>query len=191
MRFFKILLITTLLLLPSLSKPEAKSLSMLYRGFNTLNTPIDINRHQFKSPSGQIENVTDWHGNWVLLNVWATWCAPCLAELPDLAQLAKKNPFPNLKIMAVSFDQRKSQEEILGALERKNLGNFAGYMDINRQFEKHMKPTGLPRTYLVNPQGQVVADYRGAADWLDPRVFQDLSLFVNSGNTSKISATRP
>jgi len=164
---------------------------MKYRGLNKLNAPVSVQGYQFKAPNGQIESVNDWQGNWVLLNVWATWCAPCLAELPDLAQLAKNNPFPNLDVIAVSFDQRRSQGEILRALSRKDLGTFAGYMDINRQFEKKMKPSGLPRTYLINPAGEVVADYRGAANWLDPKVFQDLSLFVNSGNASKISATKP
>lgn len=184
-------LFLSILLLMMAAPVQAKSISMMYRGFSSLENPINVSHHQFTAPDGQIEKVSDWQGQWVLLNIWATWCAPCIAELPDLAQLSKSNPFPNLKILAVSFDQKRTQEQILSVLARQNLGDFAGYMDIDRQFEKHLKPAGLPRTYLIDPSGYIVADYRGAANWLDPRVFQDLSVFVNSGSTSNISATKP
>lgn len=170
---------------------EAADWRMKYRGFNMLKTPVDTRGFDFITPQGDIQNVTEWRGNWVLLNAWASWCAPCIAELPDLAQLARNNPFPNLQIKAVSFDQKRTQAELIDILARRNLGNFAAYMDIDRVFEKALKANGLPRTYLINPDGFIVADYRGAANWLDPKVFQDLSLFVNSGTTSNKSATSP
>ena len=94
-------------------------------------------------------------------------------------------------MIAVSFDAGKTQAQIKDYLIQRKIGEFAAYMDVNHGVEQALKAQGLPVTYLINPTGQVIANYRGGANWSDPKVLQALSFFVNSGTTSNKSATRP
>lgn len=163
-----------------------------FRGFKRLKDPISLATLKVTTPLGTQANFKQWRGKWVLMNAWASWCAPCVAELPTLFQLAVKNPFPDkLAVIAVSFDANKTQQGVIDYLSERKIGTFAAYMDSGHALEEILKVQGLPVTYLIDPQGNAVADYRGSANWADPKVLQALSFFVNAGNISNKSATSP
>lgn len=162
-----------------------------FRGFKRLRTAIDVNAVTVVAPQGTVGALSQFRGRWVLMNLWATWCAPCIAELPMLNALAAQRTLPDLDVIAVSMDINRSQAEIKAFLARHKTGDFASYMDNKLSLSLALKTQGLPMTYLINPDGKIVAEYRGAADWTDPKVVQALSFFVNSGNTANKSPTKP
>lgn len=108
--------------------------------------------------AGKIHSLAGYKGKWVLVNYWATWCPPCLAEIPDLIEL-HENKKNNLVVIGVAVDFR-------GA---KQVTDFAESMMINypivlgsSEVINQIAPVqGLPTTYLFNPEGKMVAQQVG------------------------------
>lgn len=108
---------------------------------------------------GKTHTLAQYKGKWVLVNFWATWCPPCLEEIPDLNALHnnKKN---NLVVLGVAMDYRDRQT-VLDFAERLKVSYPVIFGD--RQIAAQIgKVPGLPTTYLFNPQGKVVAYNVGA-----------------------------
>lgn len=164
---------------------------MGFRGLEKLNTPVDASLVRLQEPGGATITVEKWRGAWVLVNLWATWCAPCVVELPSLDRFARTHPFPNLAVIGVSVDAGAQPGKIQQFLEMHGIGRFAGYLDSNIMMQELFNANGLPMTYLLNPQGVAVAQYRGGADWSDPKVAQDVKRFMSAGSTSNKSPTKP
>ena len=109
--------------------------------------------------SGKTHSLSDYKGKWLLVNYWATWCPPCLEEIPDLIDL-HENKKNNLAVIGVAMDYRNP----------KQVTDFADSMFIsypvvlgNAQVVNQIGPVqGLPTTYLYNPEGKMVAQQVGA-----------------------------
>jgi thiol-disulfide isomerase/thioredoxin len=109
--------------------------------------------------NGKTHTLAQYKGKWVLVNFWATWCPPCLEEIPDLIAL-HENKKNNLVVLGVAMDY-KDPKTVLQFAEQMMvsypiiLGDSATAAQIGRL-------TGLPTTYLYNPQGKMVAYNVGA-----------------------------
>jgi thiol-disulfide isomerase/thioredoxin len=100
-------------------------------------------------------------GRYVLVNLWATWCAPCVAELPSLARLAAHAP--GLKVLAINTDHEKV--DAAGFLKSHGAGSLPVYLDSERMMLRSFVVPGLPTTILIGPDGKVVARAQGPAEW--------------------------
>lgn len=108
---------------------------------------------------GKVHTLSGYKGKWVLVNYWATWCPPCLEEIPDLIALHedKKN---NLVVIGVALDYR-DPKQVIDFAE----GLFVDYPIVlgNASVVSQIGPIqGLPTTYLYNPEGKMVAQQVGA-----------------------------
>ena len=108
---------------------------------------------------GKVHTLSGYKGKWVLVNYWATWCPPCLEEIPDLIALHedKKN---NLVVIGVALDYR-DPKQVIDFAE----GLFVDYPIVlgNAKVVSQIGPIqGLPTTYLYNPEGKMVAQQVGA-----------------------------
>ena len=101
------------------------------------------------------------HGRYVLLNMWATWCGPCVNELPSLARLATFAP--GLKVLAIDTDSTKV--DAAGFLKGHNAGSLPVYVDSDHMMLRSFVVPGLPTTILIGPDGKVIARAEGPADW--------------------------
>jgi len=100
----------------------------------------------------------------VLVNFWATWCPPCIAEMPSLQKL-----YDDYKDKAdFLFVTSDSKDEITSFLEKHNY-SFKVYRPISG-YPKYFNVTSIPRTYLIDKEGTVVMDEENAADWNSKRV---------------------
>jgi thiol-disulfide isomerase/thioredoxin len=115
----------------------------------------------FADAAGGRHALTDLKGHYVLLNLWATWCAPCVSELPALARL--KMAAPGLKVMAVNVDSQKV--DAAAFLKLHSASSLGTYADNDKMLMRSFLAVGLPLTVLIDPDGKVVARAEGPAPW--------------------------
>jgi len=108
--------------------------------------------------NGKTHTLSGYKGKWVLVNYWATWCPPCLEEIPDLIAL-NENKKNNLVVIGIAMDYRNAKQVTDFAD-----GLFVDYPIVlgTPQIVSQIGPVqGLPTTYLYNPDGKMVAQQVG------------------------------
>lgn len=106
----------------------------------------------------------DFAGRVVLLNVWATWCAPCVHEMPALDQLQAELRDEGLVVVALSTD-RGGLNKVGPFYRDLALEELGIFLDPRGQLARELDVRGLPTTYLIDREGQVVGALQGAYDW--------------------------
>jgi thiol-disulfide isomerase/thioredoxin len=119
----------------------------------------------FFDERGRRLSLATFHGHAVLLNLWATWCAPCVRELPALAHLGRA--VPGLTIVAVS-EGRESAAETVRFLKSHGAGTLHIYVDPDHAFLEALGAEGLPLSMLIDASGIERAKALGPAEWDDP-----------------------
>jgi thiol-disulfide isomerase/thioredoxin len=123
---------------------------------------------KFKNPDGGDFDLTKFKGTPVLVNLWASWCAPCIKELPTLQQLeAGQAEEGKLGIIAVSQDMAP-QGSVDAFLGERDIGRFAAYHDPDMGLSSALGVQILPTTVLYDAQGKEVWRYVGDLDWTGP-----------------------
>lgn len=134
---------------------------------------------------GRID-LRQFRGKVVVLNFWASWCAPCVYEMPSLARLAAKSDPHELSILAVSID-RNGAAAVRPFIAAHHLEGLPVYLDprqrlgsVNtRNVDAGALPLwGLPITYIINRKGEVVGYIVGATDWDSPQAQRFLRHFL-------------
>lgn len=128
---------------------------------------------RFKDGAERELTLADFSGKVVLLNIWATWCAPCRHEMPTLDRLQGKLGSDAFEVVALSIDKagagtvRKFFEEI-------GVEHLSLYIDESARAAHALKAIGLPATLLLNREGQEIGRLVGPAEWDTPEM---ISLF--------------
>jgi thiol-disulfide isomerase/thioredoxin len=107
-------------------------------------------------------SLADYHGKWVLLNFWATWCAPCRHEMPSLDRL--QAALPDLAVVPVATG-RNAVEGIARFYDEAGITRLPILRDPKSDLARKMGVMGLPVTVILNPEGQEVARLIGDAEW--------------------------
>ena len=119
-------------------------------------------------------NLNDYKGNLVLLNFWATWCAPCKEEMPSLDKLLTDKNLDNLKIFPINVgkDNLKKASKFFEDLDIKNLKI---YFDNPKTLAKTFQLRGVPTTILINKDGLEFARILGSIDFNNQNFIKWLS----------------
>ena len=111
-------------------------------------------------------NIKEFNGNLLLLNFWATWCAPCKEEMPSLDRLLLNQNLSNLKIFAINMSQ-ESKQKVDSFFEDLNIKNFDPYFDAPTTLAKTFSLRGVPTSILIDKDGKEFARIMGSIDFND------------------------
>jgi len=111
-------------------------------------------------------NIKEFNGNLLLLNFWATWCAPCKEEMPSLDRLQVNRNLSNLKIFAINISQ-ESKKKVDSFFEDLNIENFDPYFDAPTTLAKTFSLRGVPTSILIDKDGKEFARIMGSIDFND------------------------
>lgn len=107
-----------------------------------------------------------WQGNLLIVNYWATWCPPCLTELPSLGALQKTRQDQGLKVIAISVDRLSDRDFAIETLRETTDGKLDFYHNYDYATAYEARVTGFPTTIIYDRKGQEVARLAGEADWM-------------------------
>ncbi|WP_375463571.1 TlpA family protein disulfide reductase [uncultured Methylobacterium sp.] len=125
----------------------------------------------FRGPEGAEVRLSDFRGRLVLLNLWATWCAPCKAEMPALDRLEGQLGAKDFSVVAVNLDTR-NLDRPTAWLRDNGIARLAAYADPGGRVlplvQRDTGSPGLPTTLLVDPAGCTIGVMKGPAEWSGP-----------------------
>lgn len=135
------------------------------RGFVLLKERTEAPQALFTRGDGQEEVLANKKGKVLIVNFWATWCAPCVHEMPALDRL--QAAFDKDEVEIVLINQDRGGERIAETFmrDRLNLQNLDVYLDPGFKLSRAFKNKGLPSTYAIDKQGRVVGGLFGIAEW--------------------------
>ncbi len=129
--------------------------------------PEDVPTAPFVDAEGRERTLADWKGKVVLLNLWATWCAPCRKEMPGLDRLQAKLGSDKFEVVAVSVD-RTGIDGARKFLDQVNVRNLAVLSDPSARMAATLRAIGLPATLLIDAEGREIGRMVGPAEWDTP-----------------------
>ncbi len=131
----------------------------------------------FLDPEGEEVGFDAFPGKVLLVNLWATWCAPCVAEMPTLDELQAKLGSDRFEVVTISVD-RVSQEESEAFFERIGIKHLKLYRDPTTRIGVDLSAFGLPTTILIDADGVDVGRITGPAEWNSPEAIALVKHFL-------------
>lgn len=119
---------------------------------------------QLVDENGLVYTFNDAKGKVVFINFWATWCPPCIAEMPSMEKL-----YQTYKNDVIFLFVSNENQETISKFKAKNAYEFKVHAAITAHPEQ-LETTSIPRTFVIDRQGHIVIDKTGAADWNSNRV---------------------
>lgn len=132
------------------------------------NPPQSLKALAFDAPDGKPMSLADREGKTLLVNLWATWCAPCRAEMPALNTLQKEMGSDKFEVVAVNVDTGDDEKpkKFLAEIGVDALGFYRdNTLDLFNDLKKRGLALGLPVTLLVDGDGCLLANMNGPAEW--------------------------
>lgn len=130
----------------------------------------------FVNGHGKTISLADWHGRAVLLNIWATWCAPCREEMPALDRLHAALAGPAFDVVALSIDAN-GLPAVQAFFRSIGVRHLEMYLDAQHEADQ-LALGGIPLTLLIDTNGREVARKLGPARWDDEMVRQLIRQFL-------------
>ncbi|MDP2761036.1 MAG: TlpA disulfide reductase family protein [Sideroxyarcus sp.] len=121
-------------------------------------TGVNAQSFVFKDMRGQTQRLADYRGKWVLVNFWATWCPPCLEEIPDLVDLHQAHSKKDLVVIGVALESSEKSVRQFVDRFKVNYPIVLGDYDLAAQVGE---VDVLPTSYLYNPQGELISYQQG------------------------------
>ena len=136
--------------------------------------------------TGQSVELSELHGKLVIVNLWATWCGPCLREMPSLERLQSRLG-ERIAVLAVSEDRggNKTVEPFIAKL---GLKSVKIYIDPKSEVGHAFGVRGLPTSFLIDREGKVLGRVEGAAEWDSPKMLSVLEPLLSGDGVVKASA---
>jgi thiol-disulfide isomerase/thioredoxin len=142
--------------------------------------PEPLPEIEIVTADGGTKALSEYRGQWVVLNFWATWCAPCRVEMPTLSNLQTAMGDRPVEVVTVATG-RNSPQGIARFFDEIGVDNLPQYRDPRQELARAMAVLGLPITVIVDPEGREVARLRGDAHWDSDSAVAILEALAASG----------
>jgi thiol-disulfide isomerase/thioredoxin len=125
--------------------------------------PTGIIQAEIKDLEGNTFKIEDKKGKVVLVNLWATWCAPCRAEMPELVEMQEKYQDKDFEVIGLDVDDEETPEQIKVFAEKMKLNYQLGYAHnrLRSEMLKITRMSAIPQTILINREGQLTGVFTG------------------------------
>ena len=127
--------------------------------------PKGVSELSFLAPDGSDITLANFEGKTVVLNFWATWCAPCRKEMPALDALRTELGSDTFDVVAVATGPKNEPKKIEKFFAKNGIENLPVFRDPKSRFANDMSVRGLPITVILNADGKEIARMRGDAEW--------------------------
>ena len=136
----------------------------------------NISNLTFKDHKEKEISFSDFKGKILLVNFWATWCAPCIKEMPSLDRLESKIN-GNFDVIAISVD-RDGVEKVTDFFDENKISNLEKFFDIKNSLAKEMNLYGVPTSFFVNKEGDLIGYYQGDMEWDNDTVINFINYLI-------------
>ncbi len=134
--------------------------------------------------AGKPHSLEEFKGSLILLHFWASWCPPCLGEIPQWVDLANDYKGRPLKMIAISEDEK--WEDALKILNSASLPpNVTSLLDLKGRVAEQYGSYQYPETYLLNSRLEIITKWVGGQEWKDPKLATFLNELINNGGTGQ------
>ena len=134
----------------------------------------------FKLPSisGGEVSLSGFRGKWVFVNFWATWCAPCVLEMPMMNDLYHEFKNENFEMLAISIDTPSALDGVRRFVKKSGF-DFTVLLDKDKQAQSAYGVFSIPKTFMVDPDGRVAAVAGGMREWNNQEMIKYLRDLMN------------
>ena len=145
-----------------------------FKSFERPKNSFSISDIEILGPSGNEIKLSHYYGRYLIINLWATWCAPCIKELPSLNKLNLELKAANRRwsVIAVSVDSKSNMGKMSAMVDRLGVADLAAYYDHRNTLQNTLKTNALPTTFIVSDSGKLLYIIKGDAIWHDPAVME-------------------
>ncbi len=147
--------------------------------FSRIDPSLPASDDSFTDVGGHRLSLADFRGKLLLLNLWATWCGPCVAEMPSLDRLQAALGGANFVVLPVSVD-RGGAQVVTDFYHKHRIAHLGIYVDPANRIAQGMSVSGLPTSFLVGPEGRVVGALVGATDWDTPEAMALIGYYLKN-----------
>jgi len=149
-------------------KPQAQGvLKDLATALHRAQTPKPAPNIVFLDADGAQHHLSDFRGHGVVINLWATWCAPCVAEMPSLAALSKAVGPEGIVVLPLSSDHGGAAA-VTAFFHNHDITGLPVLLDPNGDAERAFNVPGIPTSVIIDNAGLVRGRMEGSADWSAP-----------------------
>ncbi|MGB1153982.1 MAG: TlpA family protein disulfide reductase [Paracoccaceae bacterium] len=141
--------------------------------------PKRVSDIQFTTASGAKKSLDDYKGRFVLVNFWATWCAPCRDEMPSLSTLQSTIGGSDFDVVTIATG-RNTPAAIEKFFNENGISNLPTYRDPKQKLARDMAVLGLPASILISPEGREIGRLVGDANWSDTAALNLMSAWVEN-----------
>ena len=159
-------------------------------GFAVHESPRPLPEIHFENSQGAAMSLADFRGKVVLLNIWATWCAPCRREMPTLERLQGELGGPDFQVVALSID-RKGLPVVQGFYAELGIEILPIYVDETGEVQRALNVLGLPTTLLLDRDGNEIGRLLGPAEWDSPEMVGFLREYLRRSAADEERASSP
>jgi thiol-disulfide isomerase/thioredoxin len=156
---------------------EGESLSNVSL-ISVLPKPFPIVVVPFKNEQGEAVDFSQYKGKIIMVNMWATWCPPCVRELPAVLRLSEKFDKQEFAVLPISIDL-KGKAIVEPFLKELGMEGFNSYYDETQNLREVFPLDTIPATFILNRDGELIAFVRTFVDWDDQQAAELIQSFID------------
>ena len=149
-------------------KLRAAELHALSAALKPVDPPVPAPNIRFADTGGKQHTLSEFHGHGMVINLWATWCPPCVEEMPSLAVLSKALAPDHIAVLPLSSDHGGAKA-VQAFFAQHDITDLPVLLDPGSAAARAFNVRGLPTSVVIDKQGRECARLEGSADWSTPQ----------------------